>query len=214
MVKSFISMQVLDAIRQTTRDTIRGVAIVCNNLSRGKLTPNMVTTVGVAMHIPIGLLIAYGHLLLAGVLLIVFGLFDVLDGELARLQRRATPHGMLYDASTDRVKEVLLYAGIAYYLTTTASAHWAYLAVVACGASLTVSYAKAKGEVAIALKGKITDHHTLNRHFNEGLIPYEVRIGIVVVGLLFHAIVAATALVAGLAVISIFTCMNAIRKEL
>lgn len=196
------------------RSAIRRLAIVLNRLSHGALTADMVTTIGVVMHLPIAVLIAFGHTLLAGVLLIIFGLFDVLDGELARLQHKASVHGMFYDATTDRVKEVAIYSGIAYYLVHTTSLAWAYLAVVACGASLTVSYAKAKGEAGIALEHKVSEHHALNRFFNEGLIPYEVRISIIIAGLLFHVIVVATAAVAILGIISIFTCMRAISKEL
>ena len=207
-------MLVLDLMRRPTRSAIRSVAVYVNELSGGKVTPDMVTTVGVAMHIPIAFLIGSGHFIWAGILLIFFGLFDVLDGELARVQKTASTHGMFYDATTDRVKEVALYSGIVYYLSQGASAHWAYLAVIACGASLTVSYAKAKGEAAIALKGKIVDHHKLNRHFNEGLIPYEVRISIIIAGLLFHVIIAASAVVAALGVISIITVMRNIEKEL
>lgn len=207
-------MRALDDIRRTMRSAIRRLAIVLNRLSRGALTANMVTTIGVVMHIPIAVLIGLGHTLLGGILLIIFGLFDVLDGELARLQHKASVHGMFYDATTDRIKEVAIYSGIAYYLVHTASLYWAYLAVIACGASLTVSYAKAKGEAGIALKHKVNEHHALNHFFNEGLIPYEIRTTIIIAGLLFHVIVAATAVVAILGIISIFTCMRTISKEL
>lgn len=207
-------MQVLDQARKVTRNAGHQVAAYLDQLSHGKLTANGLTSIAVVMHIPIALLIGYGYLTLAGILTIIFGLFDILDGELARLQKRASPRGMLYDATTDRIKETALFAGIAFYLSRGPNAHLAYLAVVACGAVLSVSYAKAKGEAAIALKRKITDHHTLNRHFNEGLVPYEVRITIIIIGLLFHVIVAATAAVAGLGIISLFICLRNISKEL
>src|SRR3546814_18185019 len=66
---------------------------------------------------------------------------------------------------------------LAYYLTTTEYAAWAVWAVIAAGSSVTVSYAKAKGEAALAMKRQIKDHHKLNRYFSgDSLVPFEVRI--------------------------------------
>lgn len=214
MMLHWEKMGLLDDIRNGVRAAGRQLAVALNRATHSKLTPNMVTTVGVAMHLPIGLLIAYGKLELAAGLLIVFGLFDVLDGELARLQGTANSRGMLYDATTDRIKEVLLYSGIAYFLSTGANAEWAFAAVVACGASITVSYAKAKGEAALALKRHLSDHHALNRHFKEGLVPFEIRMAMVVIGLLTGRILEATVLVAILATITIFTRLSVIGKQL
>ncbi len=173
----------------------------------------MVTTAGVVMHLPIAFLIGLGQLRWAALLLVIFGLFDVLDGELARLQNRATVKGMLYDATTDRIKEVIIYAGVAYWFTTHNYVHWALVAVIACGASITVSYAKAKGEMALSLKRKINDHHTLNYRFKAGLAPFEIRMTIMVLGLLFNQLLLATALVAALASITVFERLWVIGKQ-
>lgn len=150
------------------------------------------------MHIPIALLIAFGYFIPAAILLIVFGLFDALDGELARLQKRASQQGMLLDASTDRMKEVLLYTGAAYVLALGDQPEFAAVAVLACGASLCVSYIKAKGEVAIVSK-KTIPYHELNRLFSDGLARFEVRMAILVVGLLCNQLLIAVALIALLA---------------
>lgn len=141
-------MLIIDSIRQFFRSNIRKLAKILDKLSKGRLTPDTVTWVSVLAHLPIAVLIGYGQLEWAAVLLVFFGLFDVLDGELARLQQVASPRGMVLDASTDRIKEVLIYSGAAYYISQTAEAGWAWLAVAACGTTLTVSYIKAKGEVA------------------------------------------------------------------
>lgn len=180
--------------------------------SGGIISPDSITWSGVAAHLPIALFIAYGQLTIAGVLMIIFGLFDVLDGEMARYKKIASPHGMLLDASTDRVKEVLVYGGIAYYLSQTAYYSWAYLPLIACGAILTVSYIKAKGEVAYAVKHKSDDHHKLNRMYGEGLVPFEVRTSIIILGLLVHQVVWACLLVAVLGVISVFERLAFIGK--
>jgi len=107
----------IDRIRTIVRTGMHHIARLLNTASDGRLHPDAVTIIGCVMHIPIAVLIAIGHYdLLAAVLLIIFGLFDTLDGELARLQKRSSPRGMLLDASTDRFKETMLYTGIALAL--------------------------------------------------------------------------------------------------
>jgi CDP-diacylglycerol--glycerol-3-phosphate 3-phosphatidyltransferase len=193
------------------------MAALAKNLDKasgGLISPDAITWSGVAAHLPIALFIAYGHLTIAGVLMIFFGLFDVLDGEMARYKKIASPHGMVLDASTDRIKEVLVYSGIAYYLSQTAYYSWAYLPLIACGTILTVSYIKAKGEVAYAVKHKPDDHHKLNRMYSEGLVPFEVRTGIIILGLIVHQPVPACLLVAILGTISVFERLMFIGKRL
>src|SRR3990167_5830981 len=163
----------LDACRRVVRGWMKVVARLLNRLSGGKLRPNSVTLIGLIMHVPIAALIATNHFWWAAGLLTVFGLFDALDGELARLQNKAGSAGMLLDATTDRMKEVLLYTGAAYSLAAGSNPTLATWAVVACGASLCVSYVKAKGEVAVS-DGSLTPNE-INRLFQDGLLRFEVR---------------------------------------
>ena len=175
---------------------MRYVAKALNTLSKGKLHPDAVTITGLVMHVPIALLIATYHNVWAAGLLVVFGLFDTLDGELARLQNRSSVTGMLLDASTDRMKEALLYSGAAYALALgdhPATAAWA---AAACGASITVSYVKAKGEAAVASGKQDIPHAVLNRMFADGLLTFEIRMFLLVVGLLTNHLMWAVAFIA------------------
>jgi phosphatidylglycerophosphate synthase len=207
-------MSSIDYARNVVRAQARSLARLLNRLTAGKLTPNMVTAIGIIMHVPIALLIADRHFIWAVILLVFFGLFDVLDGELARLQRTASSRGMLYDATADRIKETLLYAGIAYALVANHQAQWAFVAVVACGFSITVSYAKAKGEAALALKRTVDDHHTLNRRFKDGVLPYELRMTIVALGLITNQLLIASTVVATLALLTVFGRLRTISEQL
>lgn len=146
------------------------------------------------MHVPIAYLIAVHQNLWAALLLVVFGLFDALDGELARLQKRAGSAGMLLDASTDRMKETLLYIGAAYAISQSQQASWAAWAVAACGASIIVSYVKAKGETAVA--GGALSANQVNRLFQDGLFRFEVRMAILIIGLLADGLLTAVIVVA------------------
>ena len=207
-------MPLLDTIRKYIRHYISRLARSLDKLSGGRLSPDAVTWTGVIAHLPIAFLIGHGELVLAGILMIFFGLFDVLDGELARLKKIASPRGMMLDASTDRVKEVMVYSGLSYYNSQTEYASWSFLAVAACGGILTVSYIKAKGEVAYAVKNKSDDHHKINRMFSEALVPFEVRTFIIILALFFNQLLFASALIAILATISIFERIQFIGKKI
>lgn len=173
----------VEVIKTRVRALMREFAKVLHKISGGRLHPDTVTIIGVLMHVPIAWLIATRHPLWAALLLVIFGLFDTLDGELARLQKRASAKGMLLDASTDRFKETLLYSGIAYFLAAGTHPEMAAWAAAACGASISVSYVKAKGESAVAASKAIA-HDTLNRMFKDGLLTFEMRMALLVVGLL------------------------------
>lgn len=177
-------MQIIEIVRQSVRRLMRQVAKALNTASGGRISPDLVTMVGLVAHIPIALLIAYDQFTLAALLLVIFGLFDTLDGELARLQNKASSAGMLLDASTDRMKEVMLYAGATYSIATSADYSWAFIATIACGASLCVSYIKAKGESAIATSDKKPSHAKLNKMFADGLATFEIRMFLLVIGLI------------------------------
>ncbi len=184
---------------------MRRVARWLNTVTRGRLHPDTVTIVGFLMHIPIAILIALQHYqVVAAMLLIIFGLFDTLDGELARLQVKASARGMLLDASTDRMKEVLLYTGITYALVLGKHPAMAVWATAACGVSLCVSYVKAKGEAAVAA-GKPIPHATLNKLFKDGLLTFELRMAVLVIGLIANQLVVA---VAGIALLGGFTALQ------
>ncbi len=179
---------------------MRVVARALHRITGNKLHPNTVTIIGLLMHIPIAILIALQHYnLLAAVLLIVFGLFDSLDGELARLQHRESLRGGFLDASTDRMKETFLYTGVAYALALgphPAAAAWA---AAACGASICVSYVKAKGEAIAASGIKKIPYTVLNKMFKDGMLTFELRMAVLVAGLLFGQLLIAVAVVAILA---------------
>lgn len=197
--------KLIDVLRQAARRIIRAFALWLNRVTRGKIKPDAVTIGGLLMHIPIAYLIVIDWWILAGVLLVVFGLFDALDGELARVQKRVTDNGGFLDASTDRMKEVILYTGAAIWLASSSEPALAAWAVAACGASICVSYVKAKGEAVIAASGKKIPYPVLNRLFADGLLPFEVRMFLLALGLFSGYLVWAVALIA---VLSAYTALQ------
>lgn len=191
---------------------MRVLARGLNTITRGKLSPNTVTIVGLLMHLPIAILIASGYFIYAAVLLVIFGLFDTLDGELARLQKRASAAGMLLDASTDRMKEVLLYTGSAYALACLGYIHGAAWAVAACGASLCVSYVKAKGETAV--KDSHLSPHEINRLFQDGWGRFEIRMFTLIIGLLINQLFAVIIIITILSTLTALSRLIKISRKL
>jgi len=194
---------------------VRVLATGLNRLTKGHLRPNDVTIALLLLHLPIAYLIAVDHLVWAGVLLVVLGLFDTLDGELARLQKRVTDVGGLLDSVSDRVKELLVYSGLVYYFSVTHQPAIVLLVtMVACGASLITPFVKAKGEAIISTYGHELSYDRLSRIFQEGLLPYAFRIALLSVGLIAgrEVIPWVTATIAVLGIVMIIERLSSIAK--
>lgn len=202
----------MDQIRTEVRKVMQHVAVGVNHASGGRISPNAITLTALVMHLPIAYLIATQHYYWAAGLLVVFGLFDSLDGALARLQKKASPAGMLLDASTDRMKEVLLYCGAAYSMVAVGRPGMTVWAVLACGASLCVSYVKAKGETAVA-GGNLTPNE-VNRLFQDGVGRFEVRMFVLIIGLLSGRVILAVIIIALLSTYTAFERLIKISRKL
>jgi phosphatidylglycerophosphate synthase len=168
-------MNLLSPIKEAVRSVMRTVARALNKLSGGHLSPHAVTVFGLLAHVPIAILIARGYFGYAAVGLIVFGLFDTLDGELARLQNRASNLGMFLDSTTDRLKEIMIYVGLAFALVAFDKPYMAVWALAAVGLSLLTSYINAWGDVVLA---------RVNSSLRGGFLPFEVRMTLIIIALL------------------------------
>ena len=167
------------------RTVVRQIARTINALSRGHISPNAVTLTGLVAHLPIALLIATGHPYWAAGLLVIFGLFDTLDGELARLQKRVSDVGGFLDTVSDRVKELLIYTGLIYFFAQHGqTVNVLVVTMFACGMSLIIPFVKAKGEAIVATHGSKQSYDKLNRRFGGGILSYEIRIFLLIIGLL------------------------------
>jgi len=185
------------AIKNFIRIIVYRIAMALNKVSGGRISPNMVTLVGVLAHLPISWLITKGYFCYAGIGVIIFGLFDTLDGELARLQKRDSPFGMFLDSVTDRIKEILIYVGFGFFIAnsgiiqTRLTANLYFYEVIpwiitALGLSLLVSYLNAWGEVALA-KANVSSPK-INSTLRGGFASYEIRIALLALGLILNEV--------------------------
>jgi len=117
----------------------------------GRVSPNVVTAVSLAMCIVTGVAAGVGSLAAAMWLYTFGGVLDILDGRLARLGGNQTAAGALFDSVSDRWGELFVFGGYAWYLRDTP---WLLAAFGAFGASMMVSYTRARAEsLGIELSG-------------------------------------------------------------
>jgi CDP-diacylglycerol--glycerol-3-phosphate 3-phosphatidyltransferase len=122
-----------------------------NALIRSNVSPNIITTIGTAVVLGSGVAFGLGEVRLAGVLLLLSGIGDMLDGRVARGSNRVTPFGAFYDSTLDRVGDAALFGGIAFYfvrggLGPDLQIAGLAAALVALAATQIVSYARARAE--------------------------------------------------------------------
>ncbi|MGC8596144.1 MAG: CDP-alcohol phosphatidyltransferase family protein [Candidatus Kryptoniota bacterium] len=115
-------------------------------LGQRNANPNWLTTLGFVLSGFCGYEIANGQLVLGGVLVLVAGLFDTIDGAVARKTGRVTRFGALYDSTMDRYSEVTVFFGIGFYLIEHHFYLTSVMAVFAIGGSIMVSYVRARAE--------------------------------------------------------------------
>lgn len=203
----------LEPVQRAGRSIMNRVAKGLNDFTGGKLHPDSITITSFVMHLPIAIFIARGQLVLGGLLLLFFGLFDALDGALARLQKRSSHFGMFLDSVTDRLKEVLIYTGIAYYLTSINEQSWLVWVVAAVGVSVVISYINAWGEVVVNQAGRVKQG-AVNKRFRGGIMSFDVRMFCLIVGLLFNILPTMLLIIVTLGTLTVIDRMWTITQRL
>jgi len=135
-------------------DKLRGsLAAVLASAGRGASkvlpSPTAWTLIGMLFAFLASVFYGRGHPFLGGVLVLFSGLFDVLDGAVARATGKTSQRGAFLDSTLDRVSEVVVFLGILVggYASP-------FLVLVALSLSLMVSYTRAKGDaLAVNLAG-------------------------------------------------------------
>ena len=119
-------------------------------LVRHRVSPNLITTVGVAMNLAAGGMFFLGELQWGGLLVLLGGFVDIVDGHVARATGLASKFGSFYDSTTDRIAEVVVLMGVmSLYLGNDPNIGepWmVYVVVLALAGSLMVSYTRARAE--------------------------------------------------------------------
>lgn len=164
-------------VTPTTRQRVRSVANpVALALGRLGLTPNALTMIGFLGTCVAAIAASQQWWLAAGVLVLVFGIFDMFDGALARATNRESRLGAFYDSVFDRAGEVIVYLGIVWGALEFGLWLPVVLAAGAMAASTMVSYVRAKSEGLGFTPG--------TGMASVGPAPREVRVAVLGIGLL------------------------------
>jgi len=115
-------------------------------LSRGRVSPNALTMTGLAINLGAAYLVAIGQFLSGGGLILISGLFDLLDGALARRAGRATKFGALLDSTVDRASEAAIFCGLLFWASARGLDAAVVLTVAVLIGSFLISYIKARAE--------------------------------------------------------------------
>ena len=133
-------------------------------LIRVGLTPNAVTFIGLVLNMGVAVVFIVGgeegnrgdlrYVGWAGALILFAGLFDMLDGQVARLGNMKSEYGALFDSVLDRYSELFTFLGICYYLVAHDYLLSSLFAFIALIGSMMVSYTRARAEgLGIECKG-------------------------------------------------------------
>jgi len=115
-------------------------------LSKSGITPNALTLINLALNIVAAYVIATGHFVPGGVLVLLSGLFDLLDGALARFTKQTTKFGAILDSTVDRISEAAILCGLLiWYLARGGNSEIILIFAVLIGSFL-VSYIRARAE--------------------------------------------------------------------
>jgi CDP-diacylglycerol--glycerol-3-phosphate 3-phosphatidyltransferase len=118
-------------------------------LAASGVNPNVLTFTGLVINIWAAVLFAAGRFPAAGGVMLLAGLFDMVDGRVARAQGRVTRFGAFFDSVIDRYSDLVLFLGLLVYYARINRFAYAVLVGVAMAGSVMVSYTRARAESLI-----------------------------------------------------------------
>ena len=129
--------------KEAFRQLIRPLARV---LSAIRVRPNALTVAGWVLSVCAATLFALGYTKTAGAVMLFAGLFDALDGAVARESNLMSSFGAFLDSTLDRLSESAIFVGIVFFYASSSRPYEALLAGVAMSFSLMTSYTRARAE--------------------------------------------------------------------
>lgn len=158
----------------------RAIGIVCGSiidrivraLALSRVHPNVLTFVGLVINIYGAFLFAAGRFRWAALVVIGAGLFDMVDGRVARETNRVTRFGGFFDSVVDRYSDLSLFMGLLVYYASINRFFYIVLTAIVMTGSVLVSYSRARAECTIP-KCKV------------GFLERPERIVLIIIGALF-----------------------------
>jgi CDP-diacylglycerol--glycerol-3-phosphate 3-phosphatidyltransferase len=190
-------------LRQVWDRLIRPVG---RGLARSGVTPNQITYFGIGVQIAVAVLILQGRLLAAGLVGIVAGFSDFLDGAVAKARGTPSKFGAFLDSTTDRLSDALYFVPLAWLYGVApdiAERDEPWVAAISLAAlvfSFLVSYAKARAE-------------SLGYECNVGIAERAERLIVIILALLLDIVPAALVLLFVLALVTFIQRMVHVHRQ-
>jgi CDP-diacylglycerol--glycerol-3-phosphate 3-phosphatidyltransferase len=157
-------------------------------LVKSRIKPNTLTWCALAISLIAAATIATNHPIISGFLVLISGLFDILDGALARSTNQASRFGALLDSTFDRISDAAILLGILAFYIKDGGAVEIFIVFLALIASLLTSYVRARAE-------------GLDINCPVGLFTRTERVIILALGLLFSPLYSLSILIALLLIV-------------
>ena len=125
------------------------IRLIVRGLALSKIHPNVLTFLGLVINVVAAVLLARGQFVSAGLVIIGAGLFDMVDGRVARETNRVTRFGGFFDSVLDRYSDLGLLMGLLVWYGSINLPGYVVLTAVAMTASVMISYTRARAENSI-----------------------------------------------------------------
>ena len=134
-------MTLSDQMRIVFKGVLDPIGAFFNRLG---IYPNTMTILGLVGNIIGAALIALGYMTIGGIIVLVMGLIDTLDGTMARLRGMSSEFGAFVDSVTDRYSELVIFGGLLYYFINKGDWPSVLAIYLAASGSVLVSYVRAR----------------------------------------------------------------------
>jgi len=122
------------------------IRLIVRGLALSKINPNVLTFFGLVINIVAATFLAVGRFRTAGLIIIFAGLFDMVDGRVARATNQVTRFGGFFDSVLDRYSDLALLVGLLVYYGTINRPSYVVLTAVVMTASVMISYTRTRAE--------------------------------------------------------------------
>jgi len=147
-------------------------------LALSKIHPNALTFLGLLINIWAAYLFSHGSFRWAGLVVILAGLFDMVDGRVARATSQVTRFGGFFDSVLDRYSDLALFMGLLVYYASINRFFYIVLTAIVMTGSVMVSYTRARAECTIP-------------GCKVGFLERPERVVLIIIGALFDRMAAA-----------------------
>lgn len=155
---------------------VRKMQFITNLLIKTGITPNVITLLSLFMGLLSGISLALHQMTTGLVFVILMGIFDILDGQLATSANLTSQFGAVLDSTVDRYSEAFIYMGLGFYFYRLEQPWWILIVSLVLIGSFSTSYVRAKAE-------------SINHTCPSGLMQRSERIVALIIGILFQGMV-------------------------